>query len=234
MTPPTVLVPGMLCDAGIWDGVRDGLGSGVVDVAITAGDVGAMAEQVLAAVPGPFNLVGLSLGAIVGFEVLRRAPERVVTLCAISTNAGAPRADQRESWLDMARSTTAGSFDAVVRERILPTMFAEFRPSPEQAEAFVDMAHRVGPAVFLRQLAAQATRRDQYAELARHRIPALVVGGGRDVLCPPEFHERLAGALPLAELKVLPAAGHLLTWEAGGELAPLLRAHLHDHSPNPA
>lgn len=222
MSLPTVLVPGMLCDAALWDGVRDDLGPDVVDVAITAGDIGAMAEQVLAAVPGPFRLAGLSLGAIVGFEVLRRAPERVRGLCVISTNAGAPRPEQREAWLALARSTVDGEFDAVVRERILPTMFAE--PESPLAEAFMAMAHRVGPAVFLRQLAAQATRRDQHEELTRHRIPALVVCGDRDALCPPEFHKKIAAALPLAELTVLPGAGHLLPWET--DLGPLLREHL--------
>ncbi|MFI6024941.1 alpha/beta fold hydrolase [Amycolatopsis magusensis] len=222
MTVATVLVPGMLCDAALWDGVRGDLGPDVVDVEITAGDIGGMAEQVLAAVPGPFRLVGLSLGAIVGFEVLRRAPDRVRGLCAISTNAGAPRPEQRQGWLDLARSTVDGQFDAVVRERIAPTMFADGKP--ELIEAFMAMAHRVGPAVFLRQLAAQATRRDQHGELSRHHIPALVLCGDRDALCPPAFHERLAAALPAADLKVLPGAGHLLPWEA--DLGSLLREHL--------
>ncbi|MEV6623031.1 alpha/beta fold hydrolase [Amycolatopsis sp. NPDC051106] len=216
-----VLVPGMLCDAGLWAGVEPHLPGPVVHAAITAPHLGGMAEQILAAVDGPFVLAGLSLGAIAGFEVARRAPGRLAGLCAVSTNAGAPTPEQLAGWAELDRRTARGDFEAAVTERILPAMFAEPDAVPHQA--FLDMARRVGPAVFRAQLAAQATRRDAHDALAGLSCPVLVLCGERDALCPPAFHHTIAAHARDATLQVLPDAGHLLTLEAPAAAATVLR-----------
>lgn len=60
-----------------------------------------------------------------------------------------------------------------------------------------------------------------------HGVPTLVMGGGRDRLTPPEHSEAIAAALPQAELRILPEAGHLLMLEepdaVNAALAGLLR-----------
>ncbi len=218
--PPVVLVPGMLCDAEAWADVRPRLPGPVVDAEITAPDIGGMAEQILAAVEGPFVFAGLSLGAIAGFEVARRAPERLLGFCAVSTNAAAPTAEQLAAWAGFDRRTRAGEFDSVVADEILPTMFAG--PDPALHRRFLAMARRVGPAAFRAQLAAQATRRDAYAAVAGLSCPMLVVSGERDRLCPPGFHRSIASRARNASLRVLPEAGHLLTFEAPGAAAAVL------------
>lgn len=214
---PTLLVPGMLCDADLWSGV-DVPGT---PVAITEPTITGMARQVLAAADGPFVLVGLSLGAIVGFEVLRLAPGRVAAFCAISTNAGAPTPAQLAGWRGMADRTERGAFGDVVRE-ILPTMFAE----PGHDERFLGMAHRIGPDVFRAQLAAQATRRDASAPLAAATCPVLAVCGSADALCPVGFHRHIAETAPSGRLRVLPGAGHLLPVERPRVLAGVVREWL--------
>jgi pimeloyl-ACP methyl ester carboxylesterase len=220
-SPPLVLVPGMLCDAGLWDDVRTMLGPSTVDVMVDAPSIPAAAEQVLAAVDGPFVLAGLSLGAIVGFEVLRRAPERVLAFCAMSTNAGPPRTEQLATWASMARGTEQGQFERIVREDVLPTMFAP-EPPTAHVERFLGMADRVGPARFRTQLAAQATRTDALAHLGQVRCPSLVLCGEADALCPVVFHQRIADVIPRARLHRLPGAGHLLPIERPDEVASLL------------
>ncbi|GAA5165852.1 MULTISPECIES: alpha/beta fold hydrolase [Amycolatopsis] len=216
--PPVVLVPGMLCDAGLWAGVEPP--GPVVHARITAPTIGGMAEQILSTVDGPFVLAGLSLGAIAGFEVARQAPERLAGFCALSTNAGAPTAAQLAGWAELDRLTARGGFDSAV-ERILPTMFAE--PDSPLGLRFLDMAHRVGPGTFRAQLAAQATRRDAHAAIAGLSCPVLVVCGERDALCPPSFHHAIAAHAAEATLRVLPEAGHLLTFEEPTAVATLLR-----------
>ncbi|GGV17083.1 hydrolase [Actinomadura cremea] len=214
---PTLLVPGMLCDAGLWSDV-DVTGT---PVAITEPTITGMAREVLAAADGPFRLVGLSLGAIVGFEVLRLAPERVAAFCAISTNAGAPAPAQLDGWRAMAERTERGAFGDVVRD-ILPTMFA----AGGHADRFLGMAHRIGPEVFRAQLAAQATRRDASAPLAAATCPVLAVCGSADALCPVGFHRHIAETAPAGRLRVLPGAGHLLPIERPRVLAGILHAWL--------
>lgn len=217
--PTAVLVPGMLCDAALWAPVEGALELPVVHARVDAPSITGMAEQVLAAVEGPLLVVGLSLGAIVGFEVARLAPERVAGFAALATNAAAPRPEQHQGWARMARRTRAGDFAGVVDE-VLPAMFA--RPSAVAAREFRGMAERIGPRRLLGQLAAQGTRVDAREALGSIRVPSLVVGGVEDALCPPEFHREIAARLPGSELHLVAGAGHLLPLEVPEVIAGLL------------
>lgn len=216
-----MLLPGMLCDAGLWSAVESAVDSTVLHAQPDAPSITGMAEQVLSIVDGPFVLAGLSLGAIIGFEVARLAPERIAGFAALATNAAAPRPEQHQAWWRQAQRAQAGGFPVVVDE-ILPAMFAEPQPPPEFARAFREMAARVGPRRFLAQLAAQATRTDAHEVLPTITAPALVACGTADALCPPEFHRAIAARLPDAELHEVPGAGHLLPIEAPEVTAELL------------
>ncbi len=216
-----MLLPGMLCDAGLWSAVESAVDSTVLHAQPDAPSITGMAEQVLSIVDGPFVLAGLSLGAIIGFEVARLAPERIAGFAALATNAAAPRPEQHQAWWRQAQRAQAGGFPVVVDE-ILPAMFAEPQPPPEFARAFREMAARIGPRRFLTQLAAQATRTDAHEVLSAITAPALVACGTADALCPPEFHRAIAARLPDAELHEVPGAGHLLPIEAPEVTAELL------------
>ncbi|MFD9292514.1 alpha/beta fold hydrolase [Streptomyces sp. NPDC060030] len=219
---PFVVVPGMLCDASLWRDVSFPEGHGVHHVPLRRADIGALADDVLAAVPGPFMLVGLSLGAIVGFEALRRAPGRIAGLCLMSTNAGAPRPEQYAAWRAMDELIAAGRFGEVV-EQTLPDMFPDRCPTPEAAHRYRAMAHAVGADAARAQLAAQATRTDAAGTLRTARCPTVVLAGARDTLCPPGFHRAIADAVPGAGLTLLPGAGHLLPWQQPEAVTAALR-----------
>ncbi|POX36879.1 alpha/beta hydrolase [Streptomyces sp. Ru73] len=222
---PLVVVPGMLCDRDLWSGVAFPEQHPVRHVGLTRADVGRLAEDVLSAVTGPFVLVGLSLGAIVGFEVLRRAPERIAGFCAMATNAGAPRPEQYAAWRAMDGLIAEGRFTEAV-ERTLPGMFHTPDPPDELAARYRDMAHRVGPDAARAQLAAQATRTDAYGALRTVRCPVSVLYGTRDALCPPDFHRAIADAVPGARLTAVPGAGHLLPMERPGPVSAAVNALL--------
>ncbi|UNS95562.1 alpha/beta hydrolase [Streptomyces tubbatahanensis] len=225
---PSVLVPGMLCDAELWTEVEPALPGPVVHAQITAPSIADMAEEVLSSVEGEFVLVGLSLGAIVAFEVARRAPERLAGLCALSTNAQAPRPGQLAGWRQLAERAAAGEFESVLTDRILPTMYAAADPSEPLRERFLGMARRIGPDTFRAQLAAQATRTDAHAAVAALECPVLALCGARDALCPPSFHRDIAQRAAAGSLRVLADAGHLLPLERPGETAASLRRWLTD------
>lgn len=219
---PLVVVPGMLCDASLWRDVEFPEGHDVHHIPLRRADIGALAEDVLAAVPGPFVLVGLSLGAIVGFEALRRAPGRIAGLCVMATNAGAPRPEQYAAWRAMDELIAAGRFTDVV-ERTLPDMFPDRSPTPEGARRYRAMAHAVGATAARAQLAAQATRADASGVLRSARCPTVVLAGARDTLCLPAFHQAIADSVPGADLTLLPEAGHLLPWQEPEAVTAALR-----------
>jgi pimeloyl-ACP methyl ester carboxylesterase len=87
----------------------------------------------------------------------------------------------------------------------------------------VDMAAGLGPEVFVRQSRALQRRSDQQATLRRCRVPALVLCGAFDVLCPVKRHEVMAGLIPNASLRVLERSGHLPTLEQPDETTQALR-----------
>lgn len=219
---PLVAVPGMLCDARLWHDVDFPEGHAVHHVPLVRPDLGSLAEDVLDSVAGPFVLVGLSLGAIVGFEVLRRAPERVAGLCLMATNAGAPRPGQYAAWREMDELIAAGRLTDVV-ERTLPDMFPDRNPTPATARRYRAMAHAVGDRAARAQLAAQATRTDAVDVLRTVRRPTVVLAGARDALCPPAFHRTIARAVPGARLTVLPDSGHLVPWQRPDAVSAALR-----------
>ncbi|WP_407555148.1 alpha/beta fold hydrolase [Streptomyces sp. Pv4-95] len=219
---PLVVIPGMLCDESLWSDVVFPEGHEVHHLALTEPDVGEPAEQALSSVDGPFVLVGLSLGAIVGFEALRRAPDRIAGFCAMSTNAGAPRPEQYAMWRAMDQLISDGRFAEVV-DTTLPGMFEVSSPSAEWADRYRGMAYAVGPDVARAQLAAQATRTDAFGALRGARCPSVVLHGTRDALCPPDFHRSIAEALPGAGLRELSGAGHLLPWQRPDAVSDALR-----------
>ncbi|WP_369199412.1 alpha/beta fold hydrolase [Streptomyces sp. PU-14G] len=222
MPLPLVVVPGMLCDTSLWSDVTFPEGHAVHHVALRRPDIGTLADDVLAAVDGPFVLVGLSLGAIVGFEALRRAPERVAGLCVMATNADAPRPEQRAAWRELDTLVAAGRFAEVI-ERTLPDMFPDRHGSTADAERYRRMAQAVGPDAARAQLAAQPTREDAFAALRSARCPSVVLAGSRDTLCPPAFHHAIAEALPHSRLRELPDSGHLVPWQRPDAVGAALR-----------
>lgn len=226
---PLVLVPGMMCDARLWGPQLVELSAerAVHLAPITGADtVAALAARTLEDAPPRFALAGLSMGGIVAMEVIRRAPDRVTRLALLDTNplAETPAvAAAREPQIVAARS---GRLADVMREEMKPNYLA---PGPEQAavlEIVMDMALALGPDVFVAQSRALQRRPDQQGTLRRVAVPALVLCGQYDALCPVRRHELMADLMPHATLEVIADAGHLPTLEQPEETTAALRRWL--------
>lgn len=210
-------VPGMLCTAAVFTVLDDSLvaRSATVDVPLEGRSLDEAATRLLEVVhgvPGPVGVMGQSLGAIVAMAALASQPGAVAAAVLMSTNARAPRPEQRRAWLESAQEVRAGRFGAVVDD-VVPTMFAPGVTSPTLLGAARQMAEETGPQRFLDQLELQASRVDLRPLLPRVRSRLLVIAGGRDQLCPRQRHEEIAAAVPQARLEVIEHAGHLLTLE---------------------
>ena len=89
MSEPLVLVPGMMCDARVFGPQIDAFSTdtAVMVAPITKGErVEEIASDLLEILPPKFALAGLSMGAIVAMELLRRAPGRVTRIALISSS----------------------------------------------------------------------------------------------------------------------------------------------------
>lgn len=208
---PALVLPGTLCDAALWDAV--GLPAGArMCGAVRGRSLAEAAARALQDAPAAVHLVGFSLGAIVAFEVLRRAPERVVRLTLISANPRVPTAAQLETWTDQQRQVQAGRF-----EEVLNSMAG----GPHR-QTVLEMARRVGPDIFLEQLALLRSRPDSCPTLADWAGPLTVLVGEHDSITPPYLAEEIRLLAPQAVIQVVPSAGHYLPLDAPQAVSDVL------------
>lgn len=225
--PTLLLVPGLLCDEQLW---RHQVAALSADVECVVADVGvhdsieALAHAALSGVDGPFALAGLSMGGYVALEIVRQAPARVSRLALVDTQ---PRPDsdeqaqRRRGFIDQVRE---GGFADVVAALLPLTVHPDHVAA--LADEFTAMAHRVGPAAFLRQQAAIIDRPDSVPSLPGITCPTLVVCGREDQITPLEGSELMAAEIPGARLEVLEHCGHLSSLEQPGAVTSLLREWL--------
>jgi pimeloyl-ACP methyl ester carboxylesterase len=223
---PLVLLPGTLLDVELFGHQIAHL----ADVAeITVGDltnddsIAGMAQTVLAAAPQRFALAGLSLGGIVAFEIMRRAPERVSRLALLDTNPLLPQPEQLAAWAELSDLVEAGRLSEVV-ERLLPGLLRRgWRDDEHKVGTVHAMAERIGSTAYVRQLHALAGRVDSRPVLLEITCPTLVLVGRQDVLTPIGLHEEMAAAISGAALVIVEQCGHLSPLEQPQAVTAALR-----------
>ena len=234
-----ILLPGLASDAALWRHQVPALTAAghtvhISDAHARADTLSDMARAVLAEHEGPLVLVGTSMGGILALEVFRQAPQRVAALALLGSSARPDTPEMITLRSEAVLEFEQGRMDAVLRANV---PFA-FHPSRLGDMALVsdyfDMVHRAGAAQLVRQNRAIMARPDSRPLLRRLQCPVLVVCGDADALTPPECSREVVAAVPQAELHVLPACGHLLTWEQPEAVNALLRDWLARLEPGPA
>jgi pimeloyl-ACP methyl ester carboxylesterase len=222
---PLLLLPGLLCDAELWRAQVESLSglaaASVADLTLDT-SIEAMAARVLSVAPPTFSLAALSRGGYVAFEIMRRAPGRVVRLALFDTQA---ELDPPERVLERRRgmeSLKLGRFVGVT-SRLLPQLLHPDHVAGPVGQIVSAMAKRVGGGAFLRQQQAILDRPDSRPTLATIRVPTLVAVGEQDVLTPVEdsleIHRGIAGS----RLHLISHCGHLPALEKPEETTALLR-----------
>ena len=174
-------------------------------------------ERVLAAAPGRFVLVGYSMGGRVALHVALAAPERVSRLVLVSATAGIEdpeeRAARRRSDEKAAAEFERLPIEEVAERWVTQPLFARDPPAARALQRLDVLRNEpAGLAAALRGIGTGAMA-PLWERLGELRMPATVVAGERDAKYVA-LAQRLAAGLPVAELVVVPAAGHGLPREA--------------------
>lgn len=225
---PVVFIPGLLCDAELWqnqiDGLADLFQSQVADIS-KDNSMEAMAKRILDTAPASFNLVALSMGGYVAFEILRQAPERVIKLTLMDTSAriDSPKAAaHRKATIEFAQ---LGKFVGVT-DKLLPQLIHPSRLHDPITDIIKNMAIRVGKTAFLNQQNAIMHRTDSRPFLSEIKVPTLVVVGEQDQVTPLHHAQEIQQGIPNAKLHVFSECGHLPPLEYPTETTQLLREWL--------
>jgi pimeloyl-ACP methyl ester carboxylesterase len=227
---PLVLVPGLLCDAQLWQPQVENLAD-IADIWIaghTRSDTMAgVARDVLAGAPfARFTLAGLSMGGYIALEIMRQAPQRVAKLALLDTAAGADLPGQTQKRMHFIALAERGQFTGVT-EALLPLLI---HPSRLRERSLTDtiksMARNVGKNAFVRQEHAIMSRADSRELLAAISCPTLVLCGRQDALTPVARHEEIAAGIKGSRLEVIEDCGHLSTLEKPAEVNAALRRWL--------
>ena len=187
-----------------------------------------MAREVLAAMPERFTMIGLSLGGYAAFEVIRQALGRLERLALIDTTAVADHPARRDGRLKDIATVQQGGIEALIPELPARWLLPAHVNDPALVDLMGRMARSVGARGQFNQQTAMLGRPDSHADLARVRVPTLVMCGRQDPVTPLADHEAMAACVPGSHLAVIEHCGHLSTIEqpeaVTAELSRWLRA----------
>ncbi len=172
-----------------------------------------MAEQVLSAMPQRFTVIGLSLGGYAAFEVIRRELSRLERLVLIDTTAVADHPARREGRHKDIATVQHGGIEALIPELPSRWLLRAHVGDPALVQLMADMARSVGARGQFNQQTAMLGRPDSHRDLARVRVPTLVMCGRQDPVTPLADHEAMAACVPGSQLSVIEDCGHLSTIE---------------------
>ena len=207
-----LLLHGTPLSPRVWDGVRAALTAPTI-----APDLTEMIETrprgclqtevaaaVLAALPDDEMVVGgHSFGGQVAIELALLAPERLARLVVVCS-----RHTPCAAFADGARAVRASrpvDIDAGLRRWFTPRELAAGGPAVEYVRRQLRTAPR---APWAASLDAVATY-DRTSSVGRITAPASVFAGGLDEVATPADMEKLAAALPHADLEVVTAWAHM-------------------------
>ncbi|AMY68704.1 alpha/beta fold hydrolase [Frigidibacter mobilis] len=209
---PLLLIPGLMMDArAFWHQIITVSAGRPVQVASLGAltSVEDMARAVLDHAPPRFAVAGHWLGALVAMEILKRAPDRVTRIALMDMNPlpeNPQVAAAREPRLVGAR---AGRLAEMMLQEVPASTLAPGEGLAEVQAIVQDMADAMGVEAYLAQSRALVRRPDHQRTLRTARLPALVLCGEHDTLCPVRRHEFLAELMPHARFELIRNAGHL-------------------------
>jgi pimeloyl-ACP methyl ester carboxylesterase len=236
MSPPLlVLVPGLMCDQGVWSAQCQWLrGLGVPFRVAEHGSADSLAEMaaaVLAAHPGPLAVAGHSMGGRVVLEIARLAGARLRGAALLATGfralvpgeAGARESAGRMRLLAQARTD---GLRAMARSWVQGMVHPDRLQEPELIDAILDMFERRSVAQFEAQIRALLQRPDAGTVLPAMTGATLLLCGEQDLWANPAQHREMAQLIPGSVFHCLGHCGHMAPMEQPEAVNAALRSWL--------
>lgn len=162
----------------------------------------------------PVTYCGLSMGGYIGWEMMRRHPERLSKAILADTRAIADTLEMARGRELMAQRVLLDG-PAPLVDSMFPKLFA---PQTWESQhpivlAARQIALRNSPLGIAAALRGMAYRQDMTTLLPTLQYPIQLLCGEFDAISTVAEMQEIATALPHAQLNVISAAGHLAPWE---------------------
>jgi 3-oxoadipate enol-lactonase len=172
----------------------------------------------------PVTLCGLSMGGYIAFQFARKHAAKLKALVLCDTKAVADTPEGAETRRKMAEqvviSGTGGVADAMLPKLVAPSTKDRH---PEVIEAVRGMIAAASPAGVAAAQRGMAARPDSSEMLSQIAVPTLVIVGEDDAIASVEEMRKIAAAIPGAQFRVIPEAGHLSPLENSAAFNAALR-----------
>lgn len=212
MKLPVVLLPALLCNAGLFihqiKALENEVDFFVPDLG-TDTDIADTARRILSRIRGRFVLAGISMGGYVAFEILRQAPQRVAGLILMDTNAHADPEPARKKRSEMIETAQTQGIEAVMESALFGIISPEHRNNDITRHILEHMAQSTGVEKYVNEQKIIMSRPDSTELLKNIQCPVLVMGGQQDVLSTPESLDQMTAQIPTAVHAVIANSGHL-------------------------
>jgi len=180
------------------------------------------ADEVAAAVAGPLDVVGVSMGGMVAQHLALRHPGRVRSLVLACTSARAHRAATLERADAIARGGIESVLDSTLVRWFTPSTLAE----PHHAGvAYARQRLRTDDPVTFAQTWRVMAEHDVVERLGRIVVPVTVIAGAHDTASPVEQRRAVQRSLPNSRMEVLDGP-HMLQLEVPQVFSDAIRRHL--------
>ncbi|XSG83486.1 MAG: alpha/beta fold hydrolase [Methyloligella sp. ZOD6] len=182
----------------------------------------------------PLHLVGHSYGAALALEAALRLGDRVKSLCLIEpVSFHLLRQEGCPEWKEIDRlgvrvlTAVADGDDRRAAGAFMSYWLGRLRwfLAPERFKRAIAATIPKVALEFTVAIEAGTTLKD-YAKV---EAPTLLIAGGKTRAPARQVSEMLSGALPNAELTIIPGAGHMSPFTHQREIVRLIRSHLSSH-----
>lgn len=159
-------------------------------------------------------MAGVSMGGYMAFEFLRRFPERVCGLGLFATRATPDTAEAREKRFQSIAAVEKFGLEPFVRKAVKSQLGKTTQEKNLQlVEKVLGFMKEASPQAAINALKAMADRPDSTDLLSKVKVPALVIAGEEDELCPSVEMRKMADLIPGSEFHAVPQSGHLVNLE---------------------
>ncbi len=169
-------------------------------------------------------LAGLSMGGYIAEAFVAKYAESLAGLVIIDSKVE-PDSTEGKAARDKMIALVKEKGSAAVAEQMLPKMLAPSHAKDGSlATELRAIMEACPPDTIAYAIAAMRDRPDRAVELAKLRIPALVIVGEHDAIISLEVAKKTSMKIPGATLHVVPNAGHMSPMEAPTDVNEALRA----------